>query len=154
MAQSLGAVRTRPLIALAQASDAPALRALMNGLSPFDIEAELTRSYARLWVARRSAAGPLAGFLLAWLVADEAHLIDVIVVPGERRQGLGRALLQTLLDHALERRARVVLLEVRRSNHAAQHLYQSVGFEEVGKRAAYYADGEDALLLRLTLEAC
>ena len=140
------------LVTYAAASDAPELRALMNqGLSPFDVETELARSYARLWVVRRSAAGPLAGFLLAWEVADEAHLIDVIVAPSERRQGLGRALVETLLGHARARSLRVVLLEVRRSNLAAQSLYTRLGFEEVGERTAYYADGEDALLLRLTL---
>jgi ribosomal-protein-alanine N-acetyltransferase len=144
-----------PLVTFAKLSDAPELRALMSqGLSPFDVETELARGYARLWVLRRDAAAPLAGFLLAWEVADEAHLIDVIVAPSERRQGFGRALVETLLNHARARKSRVVLLEVRRSNLAAQTLYTSLGFEEVGERTAYYADGEDALLLRLTLEAC
>jgi ribosomal-protein-alanine N-acetyltransferase len=144
-----------PLVTFAKLSDAPELRALMNqGLSPFDVEAELARSYARLWVVRRAASDPLVGFLLAWQVADEVHLIDVIVAASERRQGFGRALVETLLSHARARSSRVVLLEVRRSNLAAQTLYTSLGFEEVGERTAYYADGEDALLLRLTLEAC
>lgn len=142
----------RPLITLAAPSDAPELRALMNQeLSPFDVEGELARSYARLWVARRSPAQPIAGFLLAWEVADEAHLIDLIVAPSERRQGFGRALVETLLAHARGRKARVVLLEARRGNVAAQRLYALLGFEEVGERLGYYADGEDALLLRLTL---
>jgi ribosomal-protein-alanine N-acetyltransferase len=135
--------------------DAPALRALIaDGLSPFDVETELARSYARLWVVRRSAEQHVLGFLLAWDVADELHLIDVIVAPSERRRGFGRALVETLLTYGRARAARIVLLEVRRSNLAAQRLYASLGFEEVGERTAYYSDGEDALLLRLTLEAC
>lgn len=144
------------VVEFANAADAPALAALMaEGLSPFDVATELARSYARLWVVRRAANDPAPlGLLLAWEVADEAHLIDVIVAPAARRQGLARALLETLLAHARARELRVVLLEVRRSNLAARQLYRAFGFEEVGERVAYYADGEDALLLRLTLGAC
>lgn len=145
-----------PLVTLAEPGDAAALSALMaEGLSPFDVATELGRSYARLWVVRAdpSDAEP-RGFLLAWEVADEAHLIDVIVAPTARRQGLGRALLETLLAHARARELRVVLLEVRRDNQPAQRLYARLGFEEVGERKAYYPDGEDALLLRLALRAC
>jgi ribosomal-protein-alanine N-acetyltransferase len=144
------------VVRFAEPADAPALTRLMaEGLSPFDVATELARSYARLWVVASApdAPGPL-GFLLAWEVADEAHLIDLIVAPGARRQGFGRALLETLLAHAKTRDLRLVLLEVRRSNSAARRLYTSYGFEEVGERTAYYADGEDALLFCLTLRAC
>jgi ribosomal-protein-alanine N-acetyltransferase len=144
------------LVRLASAADTPALTRLMaDGLSPFDVATELARTYARLWVAQSATdkAEPV-GFLLAWEVADEAHLIDLIVAPTERRRGFGRALLETLLAHAKARDLRLILLEVRRSNAAARTLYTSFGFEEVGERAAYYADGEDALLFCLTLRAC
>lgn len=144
------------VVRFAESADAPALTRLMaEGLSPFDVATELARSYARLWVVE-SAGGarePL-GFLLAWEVADEAHLIDLIVAPGARRQGLGRALVETLVAHARARDLRLILLEVRRSNSAARRLYTRFGFEEVGERTAYYPDGEDALLFNLTLRAC
>ena len=144
------------VVRLAESADAPALTRLMaDGLSPFDVAAELERSYARLWVVQDAAdAQEPLGFLLAWEVADEAHLIDLIVAPGARRQGFGRALVETLVTHAKARDLRLVLLEVRRHNSAARRLYTSFGFEEVGERAAYYADGEDALLFCLTLRAC
>lgn len=47
--------------------------------------------------------------------------------------------------------AESVLLEVRASNAAALHLYDSLGFERVGLRRRYYADGEDAVLMTLLL---
>lgn len=37
-------------------------------------------------------------------------------------------------------------MEVRVSNVAAIGLYKSLGFEFLGRRRAYYDDGEDALL--------
>ena len=39
-------------------------------------------------------------------------------------------------------------LEVRRSNHIAQRLYEKLGFKFVGYRKGYYSDnGEDALIM-------
>lgn len=40
-----------------------------------------------------------------------------------------------------------MLLEVRPSNAPALALYAGMGFTEVGRRDAYYADGEAALVL-------
>jgi ribosomal-protein-alanine N-acetyltransferase len=47
-----------------------------------------------------------------------------------------------------------VTLEVRKSNLAAQKLYQSMGFLTTGVRKGYYSDdGEDALAMTLELAA-
>lgn len=122
--------------------------------SGFDVEQELARAYAKLWVARTGAVSRACGFLLAWDVADEVHLLDLVVASESRRAGVGRTLLNTLLDHARGRAARWVLLEVRQSNRGAQRLYESAGFVVHGERRGYYADGEAALEMRLELLAC
>ncbi|RYJ01809.1 MAG: ribosomal-protein-alanine acetyltransferase, partial [Acetobacteraceae bacterium] len=36
-------------------------------------------------------------------------------------------------------------------NAAALALYRAAGFEEVGRRRRYYADGDDALVMRRVL---
>jgi ribosomal-protein-alanine N-acetyltransferase len=133
---------------------APAEREAVQALaaeaaSPFDVGAELARAFARIWVA--AAGERLDGFLLAWDVADEVHLLDLVVARPARRAGVGFALVEALLAHARERGARLVLLEVRRSNAAAQALYRKAGFATDGERPAYYADGEDAILMQKTL---
>jgi ribosomal-protein-alanine N-acetyltransferase len=117
------------------------------GASGFDVNTELGRSYAGLWVARSDAR--TVGFLLAWDVADEVHLLDVVVVEDARRRGHGRALVEGLLAHARARNARLVLLEVRRGNCAARQLYERLGFSRSGERLGYYSDGEDAVLMQL-----
>lgn len=122
--------------------------------SGFDVEQELARAYAKLWVARVGGANRACGFLLAWDVADEVHLLDLVVAPERRREGVGRELLKTLLDHARGRAARWVLLEVRQSNRGAQRLYEGAGFAVHGERRDYYGDGEAALEMRLELPAC
>lgn len=130
-----------------------ALDALVRlGSTTLDVEAELRRSFARLWVAR--SATTICAFLLAWDVADEVHLLDLVVAPAARRRGIARGLLTTLIAHARERRAGWILLEVRASNLAARRLYEQVGFFPDGERAGYYSDGEDAVLMRFDLGAC
>lgn len=108
---------------------------------------ELGRGHALLWVARRGTERP-AGYLLAWRVADELELLQLVVRPDSRRAGLGAALLDRLCSVARELSASAVHLEVRPSNFPALALYRSRGFDEVARRRGYYADGEDALLLR------
>ncbi|HEV8247757.1 MAG TPA: GNAT family N-acetyltransferase [Polyangiaceae bacterium] len=123
------------------------------GGATVDAAIELTRVWARLWVAREAAGGAALGFLLAWDAADEVHLVDVVTHPDARRRGVARALIQTLIAHASGRGARLILLEVRRSNHGALMLYRGAGFRAVGLRSGYYADnGEDAVEMQLELD--
>jgi ribosomal-protein-alanine N-acetyltransferase len=104
-------------------------------------------------VAQKPGRRPLAGYVVAWYVMDEGELANLAVAPELRGQGIGRVLLDAVLEDAAARRTSTVYLEVRESNAAARHLYSSRGFEEVGKRKRYYrSPSEDALILRRTLE--
>jgi ribosomal-protein-alanine N-acetyltransferase len=90
-----------------------------------------------LVLARSAADGRCAGFSLARAVADEAELLLIAVLPGQRRRGVGRSLLSNFIDEARERGLRRVHLEVRHGN-AATALYRELGFEPVGRRRDYY----------------
>lgn len=90
------------------------------------------------------------GFLLLRIVLDEADVLTIGVT--EPRQGVGEALMREGLAQAAARGARVVHLEVAEDNAAARALYAKLGFEQVGRRRAYYPDGGDALALRLNME--
>lgn len=96
----------------------------------------------------RTAAAPVAGYCSYRLVADELQINNVAVRPECRRLGAGRALVEAALGHGRVAGARTALLEVRASNVAAQRLYASLGFIQVGARPRYYAHPEeDALVL-------
>jgi len=117
-----------------------------------DVPAELARRFSRIWLAWLSNWSDPVGFLLAWEVVDELHVLDVATHPAFRRRGIARALLRHAITHAQRRCARIALLEVRRSNAPAIALYSRHGFEETSVRRAYYADGEDALEMALALD--
>ena len=92
-------------------------------------------------------AGRIAGFVVFWSVHDEIQILDIAVAPVDRRRGIARRLLEELERRARERRRALLTLEVRRTNTAARGLYLAQGFREVGLRARYYDDGEDAFVL-------
>jgi ribosomal-protein-alanine N-acetyltransferase len=117
---------------------------------------ELDRPWVHAWLAKspdETGAGAPAAFLLAWLVADELHILGVATAPPYRRRGASRALMAAALEFAQRERVRLVLLEVRRSNHAAIHLYRALGFSAMAVRPHYYADNsEDAIEMQLVLD--
>ena len=92
--------------------------------------------------------GELAGYSMALFVAGAGHLGNLAVVPGRRRRGIARRLVQDLLERARAEDADPLSLEVRVSNFAAQGLYRAHGFRLAGLRRRYYRDtGEDALIM-------
>ena len=78
---------------------------------------------------------------------DEAFVQTMAVAPAAQGRGVGRLLLEELLAEADRRRQRVVSLEVRADNEAAQRLYARHGFTRTGVRRGYYPGGVDALVL-------
>jgi ribosomal-protein-alanine N-acetyltransferase len=91
----------------------------------------------------------IVGFLAAWIVADEMHINNIGTHPDYRRQGIGKALLEEALIEGRLRGARFCLLEVRISNRPAITLYESFGFDPIGRRGNYYTyPMEDALVMQ------
>lgn len=95
--------------------------------------------------------GTMGGYAFMSMAVGEAHVLNLCVDPDLQRRGYGLLLLRHLLELAQAARCTIVLLEVRKSNKAAQQLYESVGFQRLGVRKNYYPAGgyarEDALVL-------
>jgi ribosomal-protein-alanine N-acetyltransferase len=112
---------------------------------------ELARDHARIDLARRGS--DVVGYVNYWLVTDEVHLLAIATHPDARRGGVAAALVRHLIDGAQARRSRLVTLEVRAGNDAARGLYTRFGFADIATRRSYYGDdGEDAVVMTLTLE--
>lgn len=96
----------------------------------------------------------VVAFAILSMGFEEAHLLNIAVDPGHRRQGLAMQLMHHVMHLARCAGARQTLLEVRASNHTAIALYESLGFSRLAVRPAYYPKGdgrEDALILTLPL---
>ncbi len=86
--------------------------------------------------------------------AGEAHILNLCVAPEYQGMGHGRRIMRRLLDLARWLGAERVFLEVRPSNPVALRLYESGGFNEVGRRPRYYPaknGREDAIVMALEL---
>jgi ribosomal-protein-alanine N-acetyltransferase len=129
------------------------LEELNNPLSTVLLTGPTLPAIWRLWA-----------YIIYLTVADEMHIHNLAVHPTQRRQGIGRALLQESLrrvrfcltengKYETDNRIKTVWLEVRPSNRAALALYYSLGFQHVATRPRYYSDtGEDALVLYLKFD--
>lgn len=98
--------------------------------------------------------GELDNHVIAYAVmqlgVDECHLLNVCVDVAYRNHGIGRRLIQHVFAIAQRRDMHSAFLEVRQSNTCALHLYDSMGFNEIGVRNGYYPakEGrEDAIVL-------
>ncbi|HEY8922815.1 MAG TPA: ribosomal protein S18-alanine N-acetyltransferase [Polyangia bacterium] len=116
------------------------------------IHEEMARAWARIDVVRDAADGAIVAFANYWLVADELHILNIATHPRARRLGHATRLLAHMIEVARQVPCRLMTLEVRRSNAAAQRLYRRFAFRAVGVRPNYYAeDNEDAVVMLLEL---
>lgn len=88
------------------------------------------------------------GYVGSQTVLDESDMMNVAVDPRFRRQGIARALIETLIAELAKMGSRCLRLEVRVSNENARALYARMGFQQLGLRKNYYHNPkEDALIL-------
>ena len=101
-------------------------------------------------------AGTVNGFLVARGLDGDWEIENIVVSQDLRRKGLGTELMRGFLSHAClchptGTAVKTVHLEVRESNLAAQELYKTLGFANIGRRKSYYSGPpEDAILLKLS----
>lgn len=95
--------------------------------------------------------GQTVGYAVASYAGDIAELQRIGVHEDARRHGVASALLAALLRHAPSTGADRVLLEVRADNRGAIAFYAARDFTEIDRRARYYRDGTDAVVMRLPL---
>lgn len=99
--------------------------------------------------------GPV-GYSLYACSGEEGEIYDLAVLPPFRRAGRGKMLLLAAIIAARSQGATHIHLEVDEHNEAARTLYESLGFEVVGRRKNYYRDingkVSDALVMRLPLK--
>jgi ribosomal-protein-alanine N-acetyltransferase len=138
-------------------ADVPAVDALEKALFPVDawptymFYDELSQPDTRTYYVAVDPLGTVIGYGGVMCIPPIADVQTIAVVPEREGQGIGTALLETLIKRAAAFGARDVLLEVRADNPRAQRLYRWFGFEQIHVRPRYYRDGADALIMQLVL---
>jgi ribosomal-protein-alanine N-acetyltransferase len=90
----------------------------------------------------------LVAYVIVSRYVDAWHVMNLVVAPEHRRQGIATRLLASLFELTADDDRRGFTLEVRVSNEAAIELYESLGFRGQGTRRGYYTDNrEDALIM-------
>lgn len=116
--------------------------------SSFLYELKKNKDVSSLMVARINDL--LVGYVCYWLIYKEIHIMNLAVHQAFRRQGIGEALIRTVLKEARSRGGERATLEVRQSNIPAIRLYEKLGFKVIAIRRDYYdVPREDALVMWL-----
>ena len=139
-------------VRLAEARDAQAIALMSRDL----VESGLGWKYdaARVLKALRDREtlapvacdrGRIAGFAVMEFGDERAHLVLLAVRPAQRRLGIGRRLLEWLVQSARTAGIASLHLELRAGNEAAQRIYRAMGFDETIVVPGYYRGREAAL---------
>ena len=147
-------------VRLAQPRDAHAIALMSRDL----VESGLGWKYdaARVLRAMRNPdtlapvacdGGRIAGFGLMEFGEERAHLVLLAVRPAQRRLGIGRRLLDWLVESARTAGIASLHLELRAGNEAAQRFYRAMGFDETIVVPGYYRGREAALRMIRVLRA-
>ena len=109
---------------------------------------ELNHSFSIFHIAEFNDV--VAGYIIAWKVADEIQLNSIAVKQTFRKQGIGGKLLNELYKADTEKKYNSIFLEVRSRNNDAVNFYLDNGFTKTGVRKNYYND-DDALTMEKKL---
>ncbi|MDP3875438.1 MAG: ribosomal protein S18-alanine N-acetyltransferase [Methylobacter sp.] len=138
-----------------RSSDLPGVIAIERANYQFpwgeDIFKDCFRANYHCWVCEEN--DNILGYCILAMAVGEAHVLNICVAPAEQGQGIGRKMLENLIETA-KGRAETLFLEVRPSNTVAIALYEDMGFNEIGIRKGYYPaknGREDAIMLALEI---
>lgn len=126
-------------IRLLNENDESALRDVADGVFDLPVRDDLLAAYLRdprLHIAIAEADGPVVGMCsgISYFHPDkpaEFFLNELGVSPAFRRRGIGRKLMQTMIEHAKAIGSRAVWLATELDNDEANGLYQSIGLKPV-----------------------
>jgi len=123
-----------------------------------------SRADLRYYLNRPRSASILAEYdttkaILGFIIAESyleggrrvGHIITIDVAPSQRRKGLGRKLMEAMLDRFSAADVVILRLEVAVDNLEAQAFYRGLGFSQTGRIRGFYLGTLDALVMERCL---
>ncbi len=115
------------------------------------LEQELLNENRIYILAKNENTNEILGFAGISIIFNEAELMNIVVKKNKRKHGIGKALLEKIINICIENNIEVVKLEVNENNISAKNLYKSCGFIQTGKRERYYNNKDAAILFDLKI---
>lgn len=146
-------------IRLAKASDADTIAVMSRDLIEIGLGWSWSPERVRRSVQNRdtlalvAGRGRAVGFCLTEFGDRSGHLSLLAVLPQARRRGIGRCMVEWMLESARCAGLCLVRVEMRAGNDRARKFYAALGFVEREVIAGYYRGIESALRMELLLSA-
>ena len=115
------------------------------------LEQELLNNERIYLVAKSKETNEILGFAGISFVLDEAELMNIVTKKNKRGLGIGKALLEKIINICMEKQIKFLKLEVNEKNIPAINLYKSVGVNQTGVREKYYNNCDSAILMDLEI---
>lgn len=93
----------------------------------------------------------VSGYIIVKMIKSECKILNLAIKREFRKMGYGSMLLNFIIKKLKDEEYRLVSLEVRKSNIAAQNLYKKAGFQFLSLLEKYYQNKEDAFVLGLNI---
>lgn len=90
--------------------------------------------------------GMVIGYSIIWILFEEFHIANFAIHPDYQQKGLGTYFFNEIMKKAVG--VEYAILEVRDTNVNAIRLYEKFGFKKIVLRKRYYANGDDAIVMR------
>ena len=113
--------------------------------TPTILESELKNENSRYVVAKEN--NKIVGFAGIIILPDDIEITNIVTKKTERKKGIGKLLLDKIIEISNEEKKELLSLEVNEKNLIAINLYSKFGFEKVGIRKKYYNGIEDAIIM-------
>ena len=98
---------------------------------------------------RKSEELPVLGYMIYELHKTTLRLMNLAVAPHKQRAGVGRSMVDKLLNKLSQERRTRLVMETRESNTDAQMFFRHLGFKCVNTLRGFYTDiDEDAYVMQ------
>lgn len=112
---------------------------------PSILKSELENELSKYIVAKRNEE--IVGFSGIIILPDDVEITNIVTKKSERKKGIGKLLLDKLIEMAKQTGKECISLEVNEKNIPAINLYKTSGFSEVGIRKKYYNGTDNAIIM-------